>query len=173
MMEWLADIAKVVLPMALLVLVVYLVLKQFFQGQARLKAMELQRDRKKDTLELRLNAYERLALYMERISFPDMIMRISSSEMEAYTLYSAIIMTIQKEYEHNLSQQIYISENLWQIIRLAKQDLANLVTEAYAEDEKQTMEQYRNRLIQMYSNWSPNPVEKAKSAVRQEAALLI
>ncbi len=172
-MAWLIDLAKVIIPMGLLVLVVYILVRQFFQGQIRLKAMEVQRDRKKDTLELKLNAYERLALYLERITFPDMMMRISSAEMEAYTLYTALLMTIQKEFEHNLSQQVYISENLWGIIRLAKQDLANLITEAFAEDEKQTMEEYRNRLIKKYAEWSPNPISMAKSAVRQEAALLL
>ena len=172
-MDWLIEMIKIVIPMGLMVLLAYVLLSQYFNGQFRLKSMELQRDRKKDSLALKLNAYERLALYTERISFPDMIMRVNAERMEAYTLYSSLLMTIQKEYEHNLSQQVYISENLWHIIRLAKQELANIVTEAYSEDQQQSKDEYVNRLLKKYSEWKPNPVESAKSAVRQEASLLL
>ena len=135
--------------------------------------MELVRERKRDTLELKLNAYERLALYMERISFPDLIMRVNTGKMAANTLYTALLMTIQKEYEHNLSQQVYISENLWNIIRIARQELANIVTDAYSEDPNQTQEELIQRLLKKYGGWETNPIEMAKSAIRQEAALLL
>jgi hypothetical protein len=172
-MDWLVEIIKVIIPMGLMVLLAYVLLSQYFDGQLRLKSMELQRERKKDSLGLRLNAYERLALYMERIGFPDMIMRVNADRMEAYTLYTSLLMTIQKEYEHNLSQQVYISENLWKIIRLSKQELANLITEAYSEDQHQSKDEYVNRLLKKYAEWQPNPVESAKSAVRQEASILL
>ncbi len=173
LMEWLIDIIKVVIPMGLLVLMAYVLLSQFFRGQLRLKSIELQRDRKKDVLELKLNAYERLALYLERITFPDMIMRLNTGRMEARTMYTSLLMTIQKEYEHNLSQQVYISEQLWQIVRLTKQEMSNLVTDAFSEDDEQSLDEYINRLLVKYAEWKMNPVETAKSAVRQEAALLL
>ena len=172
-MEWLIDVIKVVIPMSLLVLLVYVLVSQYFKGQLQLKSMELQRDRKKDSLDLKLNAYERLALYLERISFPDMIMRVNTGNMEASTLYTALLVTIQKEFEHNLSQQVYISDKLWQIIRLTKQEMSNLVTDAFSEDNTQNRDEYVNRLLVKYAEWNPNPVETAKFAIRQEAALLL
>ena len=172
-MEWLIELIKVIIPMGLLVLLVYVLLSQYINGQIRLKSIELQRERKQDTLELKLAAYERLVLYLERISFPDMIMRVNAGQMEARMLYSSLLMTVQKEYEHNLSQQVYISENLWSIIRIAKQELANLITDAYSEDPNQSQDELINRLIKKYGTWPKNPVEIAKSAVRQEAALLL
>lgn len=172
-MEWLVDIIKVVVPMGLMILLAYVLLSQYFDGQVRLNAMKLQRERKKDTLELKLNAYERLALYLERISFPDLIMRVNTGRMEANTLYTALLMTIQKEYEHNLSQQVYISENLWNIIRIAKQELSNIVTDAYSEDQHQSQDELIDRLLKKYGGWESNPIEMAKSAVRQEASLLL
>ena len=172
-MDWLIEIAKVVIPMGLLILMVYVLVSQYFKGQVQLKAMELQRERKRDSLDLKLNAYERLALYLERISFPDMIMRVNTGSMEASTLYTALLVTIQKEFEHNLSQQVYISDKLWQIIRLTKQEMSNLVTDAYTEDDEQDRDAYVNRLLRKYAEWNPNPVETAKLAIRQEAALLL
>lgn len=172
-MEWLIEIIKVVIPMGLLVLLAYVLLKQVFTNQMKLKSIELQKDRKKDTLQFKLNAYERLALYLERISLPDLVMRTSSTEMDAYTLHTALLLTIQREFEHNLTQQIYISENLWQIIYLAKQELANLVTEVYHDNPQQSREEYVRALMGKYASWNLNPIEKAKSAIRQEASLLL
>lgn len=172
-MEWLIEIIKVVIPMGLLVLLAYVLLSQYINGQVRLKSIELQRERKKDTLELKLNAYERLALYLERISFPDIIMRVNNGRMDAETLYTSLLITIQKEYEHNLSQQVYITENLWHIIRIAKQELANTVTDAYSENTNQSTDELIDNLLKKYGTLERNPVEIAKSAVRQEASLLL
>lgn len=172
-MEWLIEIIKIAIPLGLLVVLAYVLLNQVFTNQMKVKAMEIQREKKKDTLQFKLNAYERLALYLERISFPDIVMRTSSTEMDAHTLYTALLLTVQKEFEHNLTQQVYISENLWQIIYLAKQELANLITEAYHENPNQSREVYVRLLMSKYASWSPNPIEKAKSAIRQEASLLL
>ena len=172
-MEWLVDIIKVVIPMSLMVLLAYVLMSQFFDGQLKIKSMELRRVKSNDSLEVRLNAYERLALYLERISIPDIIIRVNNEQMEAYTLYSALLLTIQRELEHNMAQQIYVSENLWNIVKLAKQDLANLITDAFSEDPNQTVDQYINALLKRYSERDPNPIEKAKSAIRQEASLLL
>lgn len=172
-MDWLIELMKVVIPMSLMVLLVYILVRQYFDGHLQLKKQELEANRRSELKEHKLLAYERLALYLERISFPDILIRINGQKMEAEDLYSSLLLTIQREYEHNLSQQIYVSETLWQIIQLTKHELSNLITDIYAQYQEAPNGRYMDMLVRGYAEWSINPVEKAKSALRQEVAVAI
>lgn len=80
----------------------------------------LHKDTQKNTLPIRLQAYERMALFLERISIPSLVVRVGPKSANKNEYESLLVKTIENEFEHNLSQQIYISDDCWNIIKAAK-----------------------------------------------------
>jgi hypothetical protein len=89
-------------------------------------------DDRKTLLPLRLQAYERFVLFLERINPPSMLMRLNQPELSATQLQALLVRTIRDEFEYNLSQQIYISANAWEMIRNAKEETTRLINQAAA-----------------------------------------
>jgi hypothetical protein len=92
--------------------------------------------------------------------------------MKVKELQGALIVAVQQELEHNLSQQIYISGKLWQIIELAKNEVLNhilSVSERYAPEDNSS--EFASTLISE-RNAVTGIIEKAKEALRSEAKLL-
>src|SRR5690554_247571 len=79
-------------------------------------------------IKLELQAAERFALYLERISPDRLVMRLHQTGMSAKMLQSEMLRSIREEFDHNLSQQIYISENSWQLIRNAKEEMVKFIS---------------------------------------------
>ncbi len=81
-------------------------------------------------LPLRLQAYERFVLFLERIHPSNLLLRVNSPDITALQLQSLLVRTIREEFEYNLSQQLYISGNSWELIKNAKEDTIALVNQA-------------------------------------------
>ncbi|MGB5436487.1 MAG: hypothetical protein WBM98_11410 [Maribacter sp.] len=80
----------------------------------------LHKDSQQNTLPIRLQAYERMALFLERIAIPSLVVRVAPKSTDKNDYENLLIRTIEKEFEHNLSQQIYLSDDCWNIIKAAK-----------------------------------------------------
>ncbi|NEN22458.1 hypothetical protein G3O08_02945 [Cryomorpha ignava] len=79
-------------------------------------------------IKLELQAAERFALYLERISPDRLVMRLHQTGMSAKMLQSEMLRAIREEFDHNLSQQIYISENAWELIKNAKEEMVKFIS---------------------------------------------
>jgi hypothetical protein len=88
---------------------------------------------KDDLLPVRLQAYERIILFIERIAPESILMRLNRKGMTAAQLQSELQNTIRHEYEHNLSQQTYISTEAWQKVQTAKNQILAIINESGAE----------------------------------------
>lgn len=80
----------------------------------------LHKDSQKDTLPIRLQAYERMVLFLERITLNSLVVRVSPVGTDKNAYENLLIKQIETEFEHNLSQQIYMSDECWNIIKTAK-----------------------------------------------------
>ncbi len=171
-MEHFWEILKYTLPSVILFLTIYFVLKSYLRGQATEKVMELQANQKKEILPLRIQAYERLMMFVERINIDQLVYRIREPKMKVKELQGALIVAVQQELEHNLSQQIYISGNLWKIIELAKNEVLNhiiSISERFSPEDNSG--DYAGALVSE-RNAVAGIIEKAKDALRSEAKLL-
>jgi hypothetical protein len=81
-------------------------------------------------LPLRLQAAERLILYLERITPQNLILRLNHPEMAATEFQTLLVKTIREEFEYNLSQQLYISAHSWELIKSAKEETISLINRA-------------------------------------------
>lgn len=148
----------------------YMLLKQYFNHNIQTQHSENNQKNFKESRLFKLQTYERMALFCERISIPNLIMRLKNSKMEPLDLQSAILISIQKEYEHNVAQQIYISENLWNIIEFSKNNMLSIMADTKVSMDMNT---YTSDLLNAYNSQKINAIDAAISAIRKETHLAI
>lgn len=88
---------------------------------------------------LRLQAFERFVLFLERIHPSNLVMRLNNPDLTSVQLQSLLVRTIREEFEYNLSQQLYISTQTWELIRNAKEEMIALVNQASARAGEKAM----------------------------------
>jgi hypothetical protein len=76
---------------------------------------------------IKLQAYERVVLFLERISLESLLVRVSSPDMSSSQLHTAMLNAIRSEFEHNLSQQIYMSQQAWEVVRNARSNMIKII----------------------------------------------
>ncbi len=120
--DFFMDIAKLMLPGILVAGTVFLLLNKYFQNENQRRLFELRSSSQKELLPIRLQAYERLTILLERMSPNNLILRVIEADMSAESLHTFIVTEVKAEFDHNQSQQIYVSAELWNMIKFAKED---------------------------------------------------
>ena len=126
-MEIVADILKITIPALLVLLAAWLILRNMIKNDQNKRRQELLLQNNKTITPIRLQAYERIVLFLERISLESLIMRVSSPDMTANQLHAALLNTIRNEFEHNLSQQIYMSPQAWEVVKSARSNMIKII----------------------------------------------
>jgi hypothetical protein len=170
----LLEILKYTLPSLIVFATSYYLLKQYIDSQYNMKAMEMKSKYRKDAIPLKLAAYERLLLLCDRIHLPNLILRLNDRGMNAVELKNAMIISLQQEYEHNLAQQLYTSQQLWDIITLAKNDLMSIVTNVSQQyKESDSSDSLAHAIIKEYGAMEKNPLKFAIRAIKEEAKIIL
>ncbi len=126
-MELLADILKITIPALIVFFTAWLVLRSMIKNDQDKRRQELLLQNSRTVTPVRLQAYERIVLFLERISLESMIVRVSSADMTANQLHTTLVNTIRSEFEHNLSQQIYMSTQAWEVVRNARSNMIKII----------------------------------------------
>ncbi len=116
-MEYLTDFLQLLVPAALVLYAVYLIVRSFLQKEFDKKLVDLKISHSDTIMPLRLQAYERICLLLERISPNNMLLRMSDPAYNALEFEQLILKEIREEFNHNLSQQVYMSEEAWEKVR--------------------------------------------------------
>ncbi len=130
----------------------------------------LHRDTQKNSLPIRLQAYERMALFLERISITNLVVRVSPNNSDKNEYENLLIRTIEKEFEHNLSQQIYMSDECWNIIKAAKNATIQTIRKA-AMSESDTSSKLREDILNSTMD-KQSPSATALAFVKKEIGAL-
>lgn len=126
-METAKDIILVIVPALLVLIASYYAVRMGFKNEQDKRRNELALANSKTITPVRLQAYERLTLFLERISVESLIMRTNKPGMDTKALQSAMLATIRAEFDHNLSQQIYVSPQAWEVLKNAKTNTTKLI----------------------------------------------
>ncbi|WP_430612962.1 hypothetical protein [Flavobacterium sp. JP2137] len=126
----------------------------------------------KDKFNLRLQAYERLTLFFERNDLKNLLLRIAPISQEKSAYETLLVQHIEQEFEYNLSQQIYISENLWIIVRNSKSKLLQEIRTQAAAENLRNADDLRQALLKN-SFSQGNPIAAALLSVKEEARILL
>ena len=136
--------------------------------------LEIKQDVSKTTLPLKLQAYERLSLFCERIAIPSLILRLNTPDTTIQNLRHAMLVSIQKEFEHNITQQLYVSESLWRIIKIASDQTADTINLLSTRlDINDPTEMFVESYYKFSEELKMDPLLTALSAIKQEAAILL
>ncbi|NNK40013.1 MAG: hypothetical protein HKP45_05095, partial [Winogradskyella sp.] len=122
-------------------------------------------------LPIRLQAYERLALFLERISPSKLLIRTHPTSSNKIDYESLLIATIEQEYEHNLTQQIYVSDQCWSIIGAAKNATIQLIRKASMQEKTDTSNKLREVILTELMDKQP-PSNAALAFIKNEVGEL-
>jgi len=122
-MEAFIEFIKILVPASVVLYAAYLLVRTFVQKEIEMKKLEVRGRSIETILPNRLQAYERMALFLERISPQNLLVRLNTSNMPAREFHQLLLNEIRNEYNHNVSQQVYMSEEVWGLIKSAKEDL--------------------------------------------------
>jgi 16S rRNA C1402 (ribose-2'-O) methylase RsmI len=151
--------------------VAYFLFEGYFKDQQNTRRWLLQKENKKDLLPLRLQAYERLTLLMERIHPAQILLRNSPVTNDKKEYENFIIDQIQQEFEHNLSQQIYVSGECWSIIQTAKNATIQMIRIAAQNEKVQTASDLREFVVSSLVD-KASPTYAALDFIKQEVGQL-
>ena len=168
-MEVLIEYGKILIPAAVVLYAVYLTVRSFMVKEIELKKLEIRTRSIETILPNRLQAYERMCLFLERISPPNMLMRLNNPGYSARDFHKYLLDEIRNEYNHNVSQQIYMSEEVWSMIKNAKEDLTILINEAStALDSEATSLDLSRKIFELTLEKKVDPIGHALSELRKE-----
>lgn len=120
-----------IIPAGIVFGVTYYLIDKLLGEQRKVRLLELKKEQLRELTPLKLQAYERLTLFLDRISPENLVVRLSRAGQSANQLRHELVQTIQSEYNHNISQQIYISNDAWQMIKAVKEQTIAVIDDCY------------------------------------------
>ena len=121
-MDSFATMLMYTVPAFIVFLTSYFILKSFMDNEYKSKLADIRMNNQNTITPIRLQACERIVLFCERIAINSLVMRVHRQGMSARLLHSELLTTIRNEYEHNISQQIYVSKAAWDAVKSAKEE---------------------------------------------------
>ncbi len=168
------EILKYILPALVVFITVYYTMKQYLNSQYNLQYLRNQNKNAKHNIPIKLQAYERLLLLMERIRITNLVFRLRSTDMNVKELTASLLISIQKEFEHNQAQQLYVSNDLWNIIKLAKDNIQSIISETSSKfQDSENCTNMANTLMVIEKNQNKSSVDVAIEAIKKEAQTIL
>ncbi|MDF2433289.1 MAG: hypothetical protein JWP44_2920 [Mucilaginibacter sp.] len=127
---YLLDILKYTIAGLGVVWIAFYLIKPYLDRDEKIQLLEFKKTVSNQTLPLRLQAYERLVLFIERVNPANMLIRLNGPAYSAHELYSLIVEDVRNEYQHNITQQIYVSARAWSVVKRVKEDTLGVVNNA-------------------------------------------
>jgi hypothetical protein len=118
-----------ILPAVLVMMLAVYMLNRVLNHDHTRRVFEYKKSAAKQMVPLRAQAYERLTLFLERMQPSNLLIRVQTPSMKAMGLHRVLIQTIRSEYDHNMSQQVYVSDEAWELINQAKDQLLTVINE--------------------------------------------
>lgn len=115
------EILKYTLPALIVLICTSVIVKRFLVNETERKRLAIFQEGLGKTMMLRLQAYERLSIFTERIHPRSLISRLYDTDLTNQQFHLILIQNIQQEFEHNLSQQIYVSNQVWKTVATVKE----------------------------------------------------
>ncbi len=143
----LIDLFSYTIPSLITGGVAYLLFNAHFKDQQNTRKWLLQKDNNPTILPLRLQAYERMTLLMERINPSQLLVRVHPLSKDKFEYQNYLIAQIEQEFEHNLTQQIYVTEKCWSVVSTAKNATIQLIRLTAKNDQVVDADALREKII--------------------------
>ena len=172
-MDSFVELLKSLLPAGLILYASYLMVRAFIDKEQKKMHTKVIEKSVGVTLPLRLQAYERMCLFLERTKIVNLVLRVAQPGLSAKELQHLLIQEIRSEYGHNLSQQLYISEVSWQKICAAMEETIMLINRCVDElREEATQADLVKKTIVQVSEQKYDTTAHALESLKEEVKSL-
>lgn len=159
------------LPSVVVGLVAYYFFKAHNQDEENRRRFLIHKETVAEILPLRLQAYERMTLFLERIEPNKILIRVKPTNNNLLDYESLLISSIEQEFEHNLTQQIYMSKDAWSLALTAKNATIQIIRNTVKENNLAHPNKFREQMLGKYLNSLP-PSQQAILFLKEEVAKL-
>jgi len=167
--ERIIDLFLFAIPALITGLIAYYFFKEHTKNEDGRRRYLLHKDMQVNSMPIRLQAYERMALFLERITPAKLLIRVAPTSSNKDDYESLLIASIEQEFEHNLSQQIYLTDDCWNIISAAKNATIQLIRKASLLEKTDTANKLREVVLtEMMEKRAPS--DAALSFIKQEVS---
>ena len=170
----------IILAVAVVIFGFWIIQFSNFRNEEKKRQWELKRESQKTISPIRLRAYERLTLLLERTKPEHMIMELRQNQPDAFSTWTIgqvqqyLLQTIRAEFDHNQSQQVYVSDEVWDMIINARDQMAAFVIAIAGQlPPDATVQVYIQALMTAYSSNGTTPTDKALEYLKNEAKELM
>ena len=154
--------------------ITYFLMQKMMTEQQKLRILELKKQQNSQITPIKLQAYERLTLYLDRISPENLVLRLSKRGQSANQLRQELTQTVQSEYNHNISQQIYVSDESWKMITAVKEQILNTVENCYAEcDETESGPELGKKILSTLMTEKTTLTQRAIQLLKKEIEIAL
>lgn len=171
-MNEIIEISKYTIPSIVTGVVAAYFLKQFVYIENNKRNFEALKIKKKESLPKKLEAYERMILFLDRINLNNIVYRINAENINKIEYAKLLLTQINAEFEHNLVQQVYISQECWKLIEDTKNTILNNITAYSMQENINTGEDLQKLLIEI-GNDGESPTKIAQQFIQQEVQSIL
>jgi|SRR4051812_27863721 len=164
------EIVKIILPAGIVFLTTYYLVKNFLDHDSKKRVVDVKLANQAVLTPIRLQAYERVILFLERINPNGMVMRLNKTGSAA-NFQGELLKTIRSEFEHNLSQQIYMSTKSWEALVKAKEETIKLINIAAGKvNADATAMELAQAVLSVASQLTELPTKPSIELIKKEIA---
>jgi hypothetical protein len=173
-MEMFFDILKITIPSLIVFLTAWVLLRNMIRNDQDKRRQEIIMQNSRTIVPIRLQAYERIVLFLERTSIESLLIRTNTPGMTASQLHSALISAIRSEFEHNLSQQIYMSQQAWEVVKNARSNTTKIINSEF-EKAPNTISalEFSKQLLERVMEIEKEPNRTAIEYIKNEIARMM
>ena len=155
------------LPAVIVGLISFYFFKMHISNEEKRRLFILRQENQKIALPIKLQAFERMALFLERISMGKLLLRLKpkSNDLEAYE--NLLTQSIDQEFDHNLAQQIYLTPECWNIIKTAKNATISIIRRTAKKDTVTNADELRQEILSALMDQTA-PTEAALDYIKNE-----
>ncbi|MCD2259542.1 DUF7935 family protein [Psychroserpens luteolus] len=169
MEQQLVNLLMFIIPALITGAIAYLFFREHVENESRRRDFLIQKDLQKESLPMRLQAYERLSLFLERVKPSKLLVRVNPTSSNKEDYESLLIANIEQEFDHNLAQQIYVTDQCWSITSTAKNATIQMIRKANLSEKIDSADKLREALLtDMIDKRSPS--DAALSFIKEEVS---
>ncbi|MEH6537284.1 MAG: hypothetical protein V7719_12880 [Psychroserpens sp.] len=169
MEQQLINLLMFIIPALITGAIAFLFFREHVENENKRRDYLIQKDLQKDSLPIRLQAYERISLFLERTKPSKLLVRVHPTSSSKKDYESLLIANIEQEFDHNLAQQIYVTDQCWSITSTAKNATIQMIRKANLSDKVDSADKLREVILtDMIDKRSPS--DAALSFIKEEVS---
>ena len=167
------DLLKLLLPALMVLIAVYLMINTLLTKDFEKKVLDLRQKNQDLVLPIRLQAYERVVLFLERISPHNLILRVNNPLFKVMDFQQQFLLEIREEFNHNLSQQVYMTDEAWDVTRNAMEEIIGIInTSAQQLSPEDPGIELAKKIFEQLMAVEQDPAPRALKIVKNEVRLV-